>query len=1351
MKTINHYLVLIFTLLICTVGFAQKIAVVGISHDSSEGFTFLATQDITAGETVRFTDNEYDAVANVFTFNGAPTGEFVVTWVATANVTKGTVFYVKEVSSNTLTLTCSSGTCGTITLSTNIGVGNQSFSFASAGDSLYAYEDNNDDPRDAIGEIYSVMYTIIGPIPANENPVSDWPNAIVTDGFTFPNNDRTEFAFSTANVRDNRTKADLENTGNYVNGTSAIDMSIVPFNNFNLVGADPVLTVSVSPSSVAENSGAGMVYTFTLDAPAAGAITVNFNVSGSATYSTDYSQSGASTFNATTGTVVIPNAATSASVTLTPVGDANLEPDETAILAVAVGTGYTAGSPSSATGTITNDDSIAVTPVVAITGSVHTIGGTEGFSFVALDDITAGTVVYFTENTFNKNSLSFSGGESVVSWTAPTDLFRGEVIVVTEGPANTFTTTCDSGPCGTVSIISGTFDYASNGETIFAYTDSDSDHTNGITEISAVLFTGTSTTPGGTIPSLEDPSSVYSGAVVVDGFPASAPVRTEYRFALGERGITVDQANFQNTGNWLHAASQATLDTTPFANIIIATGSADPAVTVSLAPGSVLEDSGTGLVYTFTMAAPAGPGGTTVNFTIGGTATFTTDYTQSGADSFDGATGSVTIANGNTTAAVTLTPVADPDVEPQESIELMVASGTGYIGGSPNAATGLIDNDDTSDSNPLVALTGLNEGTTEGFSFVAAQDIPAGTVVYFSENEFDNTTLMFNGGEADLEWTAPAGGVAQGDVIVVTETATNTFSLDCSSGTGVSCGSISIIRNNFALASNGETFYAYADDDNDPTNGVTDIYSVIFTGTSTTSGGTIPATEDPSGIFTQALVIDGFPASSPMKTEYDPTKRGIPVYAADFEDLLNWLHGEPNASGLSTVPFAFIEIVNLECQFADAFAAGANNFIDLAGDGFGPWGLNPDPVDNDAERGLFVGNSTSNGNGDDNSDGDINSAGVAFGFYANNGKFSEASRAFDSAMSNGDIFCIDMDNGFIDNGATVGFGLQNSSDENLIEFFFIGGDPAYSLNDSGGVFSTGIGFSDEGFTIKFTQTAAGVVDVVIIDLGSGVSTEFPGRNLFNPGGGQEISKIRMFNANAGNGSTNDLYFNNIQHCIDTTDQEPPVITCPPDVTLSCGDDTSPANTGTATAIDNKDPNPVISFIDSTVAGCGANEVITRTWTATDANGNSASCDQIISVADTTAPNWDFGCQINTIYTTSGGSTCPADAEISLNVGDEISVNTTWNVAGITVPNLSGCVSDNCTAGGNLIIRVTGKTDDNAGPCQQQLSITFEAEDECGNIAGNFTCTYTIVDDTAPVPQSAPADLTLQCADDIPPP
>ncbi len=51
--------------------------------------------------------------------------------------------------------------------------------------------------------------------------------------------------------------------------------------------------------------------------------------------------------------------------------------------------------------------------------------------------------------------------------------------------------------------------------------------------------------------------------------------------------------------------------------------------------------------------------------------------------------------------------------------------------------------------------------------------------------------------------------------------------------------------------------------------------------------------------------------------------------------------------------------------------------------------------------------------------------------------------------------------------------------------------------------------------------------------------------------------------------------------VDTT---PPVITCPPGVTIECDESTAPSNTGAASATDNCDASPVVDYSDSTEPG-----------------------------------------------------------------------------------------------------------------------------------------------------------------------
>jgi len=908
MKKITFIATLFLSLFALNQSFSQKVAIIGMNHLSPDGFSFVATEPILAGEVIYFTENEYSDTANAFTFNGFPTGESVVTFTVTTALAVGDVVFVNEIASNTFSVTASSGD------GTAVRVGTDSFALSTNGESLYAYSDTDSDPTNGVSEIYAVLYTGSGEapiqnggsIPTDMNPVFDFTNAIVVDGFPDDGDDflgpiRLEYNFNPASIRDAVSKINLENPTNYVSYAASQPLSIVPFTNLNLLGANPTLTLAQSTSSVTEDSGTGIVYTFTLSANTTSDTIVNFSVSGNATYASDYTQTGATSFDGITGTATILNGSNTVEVTLTPVADSLLESNEDVTLTITVGTGYDPDTVGVST-TIINDDSTSVTPAVAITGINQTTN--EGFSFVTLTDFIGGELVMFTENSFNNSTLSFSGSEAVLSWSAP-PISRGEVIVVKEVSANTFTVTCNGGTCGTITLRSGTFDLASTGESLSAYLDMDYDPTNGIGIIYSTLFTGTTITSGGNIPSIEDPTLVYNGSILVDGFAATAPDRTEYNPSL--RGVDVDQANFQNTTNWLHSLANQDLSIIPFNNIIITTGSANPVATASISPTSVVEDSGNAMVYTFTLDAPAS-GNVILNFTVGGTATFTTDYTVTGSTSFNATIGSVTILNGETSSSVSITPVIDSTVEILEDVELIIASGIGYNGGSPNNAIGTISNDDTSNSDPLVAITGLNHVTPDGFSFVAAKDIPAGTVIYFTDNSFNNNTLLFNTGEAVLSWTSPGTIIPKGDVVVITETSPDVFSLTCNGTSGAACGSVILESGNLAVSSDGETFYAYEDTDNDLTNGVTDIYAVLYTGSTGILGGTIPSTEDPSGIYLSALVVDGFPAIQPNRTEFDETKRGVLVNAVNFEDVSNWVFAQANQD-LSAVPFTILDIV----------------------------------------------------------------------------------------------------------------------------------------------------------------------------------------------------------------------------------------------------------------------------------------------------------------------------------------------------------------------------------------------------------------------------------------------------------
>ncbi|WP_172456680.1 Calx-beta domain-containing protein, partial [Microcystis aeruginosa] len=125
------------------------------------------------------------------------------------------------------------------------------------------------------------------------------------------------------------------------------------FNGDGIIGQPsttlPSITLTVSPASVTEDGTTNLVYTFTRSGSTTSALTANYTVGGTATNGTDYASIPTS--------VTFAAGSSTATVTVDPTADTTVESDETVALTLASGTGYTVGTTTAATGTITNDDS----------------------------------------------------------------------------------------------------------------------------------------------------------------------------------------------------------------------------------------------------------------------------------------------------------------------------------------------------------------------------------------------------------------------------------------------------------------------------------------------------------------------------------------------------------------------------------------------------------------------------------------------------------------------------------------------------------------------------------------------------------------------------------------------------------------------------------------------------------------------------------------------------------------------------------------------------------------------------------------------------------------------------------
>ncbi|MFM5891583.1 MAG: hypothetical protein ACKOQS_25375, partial [Dolichospermum sp.] len=138
-----------------------------------------------------------------------------------------------------------------------------------------------------------------------------------------------------------------------------------------------------------------------------------------------------------------------------------------------------------------------------------------------------------------------------------------------------------------------------------------------------------------------------------------------------------------------------------------------PSITLAVSPSSVTEDGTTNLVYTFTRTGST-TSALTVNYSIAGTA-IANDYT--GATPGTGKT--ITFAAGSSTATLSIDPTADTTVEPNETVTLTLATGTGYIVQTTTAVKGTITNDDTVRPKITLAInySGISENSPNNFIY----------------------------------------------------------------------------------------------------------------------------------------------------------------------------------------------------------------------------------------------------------------------------------------------------------------------------------------------------------------------------------------------------------------------------------------------------------------------------------------------------------------------------------------------------------------------------------------------------------------------------------------------------------
>jgi Ca2+-binding RTX toxin-like protein len=552
----------------------------------------------------------------------------------------------------------------------------------------------------------------------------------------------------------------------------------------------PTITLAVAPASVLENGTTNLIYNFTRTGATTNALTVNYSIAGTAA-ATDYT--GATPGTGKTITFLAGSA--TATLTLDPTADTTVEANETVALTLATGTGYTVGTTTAVTGTITNDDfpsiTLAVAPASVLEDGTPNLVYTFTRTGATTNALTVnygitGTATNGTDYATIATSVTFIAGSSTASVTVnptpDTTVEANETVALTLATgtgytigtttAVTGTITNDDTATATVTLALAPASVSEDGTGNLVYTFT---RTGATTNALTVNYT-----VGGTATNGIDYASITNNIIFGIGSSTVTRIINPTADTTVEANETVILTLASGTGYTIGTTTAVT------GTIINDDAVTLPSITLALAPVSVLEDGTPNLIYTFTRTG-ATTNALTVSYGITGTATNGTDYATIGT--------SVTFAANSATASVTVNPTADTTIEADETVALTLATGTGYTVGTTTAVTGSITNDDFPSISLGLNYSGISENSPSNFTYTftrtGATTNPltvkynlAGTALstdYTGATPGTNKTIIFaaNSATATLVLDPTADTTLETD---------ETISLQLVAGTGYSLG-----------------------------------------------------------------------------------------------------------------------------------------------------------------------------------------------------------------------------------------------------------------------------------------------------------------------------------------------------------------------------------------------------------------------------------------------------------------------------------------------------------------------------------------------------------------------------------
>ncbi len=543
--------------------------------------------------------------------------------------------------------------------------------------------------------------------------------------------------------------------GNYPVTIRVTDSSTGPGSYFEVenytltVSPPPSVSIAVSPASVSEDGATNLTYTVTRSLNLSSPTVVNITTTGTATAGTDYTGSVA--------TVTIPAGATTAAIVIDPSVDGTVEPNETVILTVAAGTGYTVGAPASATGTILNDDvpsaTVSVSPAaVAEDGAPNLIYtftlNQAAFSATSINYTIGGTATNGTDYATIASPLVIPAGNTTgtvtVNPTADATIEADETVTLTLAAGAGYTVGVPNSATGTIlnddlpnlTINDVTANEGNAGTTNFTFT------------VSLSAPAG----PGGVTFSIATANGSATGGVdyvaqslAGQTIPAGS---STYTFTVQVNGDTLNEPSETFFVNVTGVINAVVVDGQGVGTIV----NDDPLPSLSIDDVSVVEGNAgtTNAVFTVSLSAASGQTVTVIYATADGTAVEPADYTSTA--------GSLTFTPGQTTRTVTVPVNGDTVPEANETFFVNLSGATNATI-SDNQGVGTITNDDV----PVTVSPATLPNGTVAAAYSQTVSASGGTGPY---------TFAVTAGTLPAGLTLSSGGVLAG-----TPTAGGTFNV----------------------------------------------------------------------------------------------------------------------------------------------------------------------------------------------------------------------------------------------------------------------------------------------------------------------------------------------------------------------------------------------------------------------------------------------------------------------------------------------------------------------------------------------------------------------------------------------